>query len=576
VDRARLPEGDEARPAAENVPGEPRSAEESSLVEIWSQVLGRKAVGIYDNFFTLGGDSILSIQMISRAARVGLHLTPKDIFAHQTIAELAANTAGRRAVTAEQGILCGEVPLLPVQHWFFEQESTDRHYYNQATMLGVSADLDASIVNKCISDLLVHHDGLRMRFEQLEGKWVQTYAPFEENVVFKEVDLSSVPLSEWKEAVARETAAAQSSLNLQSGPVARVVWFSPPVGASPNILLAIHHLVMDAVSWRILLEDLQQGCEALRDDRPIVWGAKTSSLRDWGRALQEYANGPEIGQEVSFWRTLVAENSAQLPADFPEGINRADSARYASAGLTVEETQKLVRELPEKYRTQINEILLSALALMLREWTGRDSTLVDLESHGREDIFDHIDITRTVGWFTSIYPVAARAAEDNSIVGTVKCMKDTLRSIPKRGFGFGLLRYLSSSANDFVFQDSARPQISFNYLGQFDQAFERKGIFGGPAEPVGRLESPARTRGYWLDVNCGITGEKFGILWEYSANIHEAATVQRLADRFIYFLREILNAAGTPEAAVYTPSDFSLVDFNQAQLDEILTKVEFQ
>lgn len=553
----------------------PRTPAEALLVQIWSQLLRQPAVGIHENFFALGGDSILSIQMISRAARGGLRISPKQVFAHQTIAELAAAIQTQDQVSAEQGPLGGELSLLPSQHWFFEQPQIDCHHYNQAVMLKVAPGIDCGLVSRCMRELLIHHDALRLRFENGEHGWRQTYAVFEDNPVFTEVDLSSTADATWPEALSSQAAAAQSRLNLKSGPLLQVVWIHAPPGEMPRLLIAIHHLVVDGVSWRILLEDLQRGCEALREGAKLSFGLKSSSLREWSQALQRHVQQPGVQQQIRYWEEVVSQNAADLPADFPHA-NLAESARHITVTLTAEETRQLVQELAAEYQAPVIDILLTALACALRDWTGRSATLVDLEGHGREDLFAHLDITRTVGWFTSIYPVAIQIREGCSLVENLRLVQAQLRAVPNRGIEFGALRYLQPAGQESTLHSARRAQITFNYLGQIDQVLNPGGLFLPAPESVGPLESPARLRSYWLDINGSIAGGTLGVTWEYSANIHHSSTIQRLADRFIGCLKGLIEEATNRHSRVPERADSQPGDWGKGELAAALSKVEFQ
>jgi aryl carrier-like protein len=266
---------------------EPRTRGEEELCRIWGEVLGVEGVGIRDNFFELGGDSILSIQIVSRAREAGLRLTLKQLFQHQTVAELAGVAGTSAEVEAEQGLVAGEAALTPIQRWFFEQELAEGHHYNQVVLLEVRQGLAPEVLGQAVSHLQEHHDALRTRFERVGEGWRQEVVG-EAAVPFVRVELGGIGEEERGRAIEGRAEEAQRSLDLSEGPVWRVVLFE--VGGAPyRLLVVIHHLVVDGVSWRVLLEDLQTSCEQLGRGEGVRLPRKTTSFQRWAEKLGEYA-----------------------------------------------------------------------------------------------------------------------------------------------------------------------------------------------------------------------------------------------------------------------------------------------
>ena len=297
----------------------PRTPIERVLADIWSRVLPVQQVGVHDNFFKLGGDLILSIQVVARARKAGLRLTVRQIFQHQTIAELALVAETATPPQFEQGLITGEVPLTPIQRWFFEQAYADQHHWNQATLLELKQDLDPALLEKAIRQLALHHDALRLRFQPSDSGWTQFNAGDEEAVKLVVVDLARTP--EEKQTSAMETAAAglQASLNLSRGPLIRAALFKFGSRRPSRLLLAVHHLAVDGVSWRILLEDLQVLCEQLRRGRTIRLPDKTTSFRRWAQELAEHARSATLEQEADYWLAVSSAKSGRIPVDFSGG-----------------------------------------------------------------------------------------------------------------------------------------------------------------------------------------------------------------------------------------------------------------
>ena len=569
VDRNALPAptGVELESAHEYVM--PQTEIEATLAAIWAKMLGLERVGIHDNFFELGGDSILSIQVISRANQAGLRLSPKDLFQHQTVAKLAAVAGTAVPVIAEQGLVTGEVALTPIQRWFFEQEVSEPHHFNQSLLLEVKQALDAELLAQAVRQIVLHHDALRLRFEQSESGWVQYHARAEEDDrSFTRFDLSAVPASDQSAAIEKEAAAVQASLNLSAGPVLRVVYFDLGAGQPARLLLVCHHLVVDGVSWRILLADLQQAYAALAAGEPVQLPAKSSSFQQWSQALREYARRSEVETEGNYWLRRERAQVRSLPRDYAGGENLVSSNAVVVESLSREETEALLQEVPGVYHTQINEVLLSGLALALGAWTGSRTVLVDVEGHGRVPVSERVDVSRTVGWFTTIYPVLLEVAGKRDEAGeVVKQIKEQVREIPGQGLGYGVLRYLSEASE----QLRALPQaeVSFNYLGQMDRVLAEDTIFGAAAESSGPYRGASGRRMYLLEINALIAGGRLQVSWGYSTEIYRQETIATLAGAYVQSLRTIIEHCRSEEAGGYTPSDFPLAQLDQDKLEKL-------
>ena len=549
IDRRALPAPDCARLRLEGTLVAPSTRVETILERIWAEILKLKQIGVHDNFFELGGDSILSIQIIARANQAGLRLTPKQLFKHQTIAELAAVAGTTPAIQTEQGLVTGMVPLTPMQHWFLEQELPEPHHWNMAMLLEVRQALDPALLALAVQHLLVHHDVLRLRLVRMASHWQQVNANADESVPFSLRDLSA--LAEAKQGPAIEAAAAelQASLNLSAGPLLRMVLFDLGQQKSARLLIVIHHLAVDSVSWRILLEDLERAYRQLSRGEGIRFPPKTTSFKRWAEGLREYAQSGALQSEVENWTADSWSNVVPLPVDFLAGANTEASARTVSVSLGAEQTRALLQEIPRVYHTEINDLLLTALVQALARWTGAQSLLISLEGHGREEIFEGVDLSRTAGWFTTIFPVLLSLGEASHPGEALKSIKEQLRRIPNRGIGYGLLRYLSGDA---VVADRLRappqPQVSFNYLGQFDQLFPEASLFAWAREASGPVHSLKGSRRHLLSVNGSVIEGRLRLAWIYSANLHRRSTIEDLAQGFLAALRSLITHCRSLEA----------------------------
>ncbi|MBW4417615.1 MAG: amino acid adenylation domain-containing protein [Myxacorys californica WJT36-NPBG1] len=574
IDCRSLPLPDQTRPELPTASA-PSTQAEQQLVKIWSEVLGLEQVGIHENFFELGGDSILSIQIIAKANQVGLRITPKQLFQHQTIAELAAVVHANQSTQAEQGVVTGLVPLTPIQHWFFEQDFAEPHHWNQAVLLEVGETLDSSLVERVMQHLLVHHDALRLRFTRDASGWQQRNVEPDDVVPFSYIDLSTLPIDQQLCTLEATVTEFQASLNLSEGSLLRVALFKLGENQPDRLLIVVHHLAIDSVSWRILLEDFETAYQQLYRGETLQLPAKTTSYKQWAERLNQYA--PSVAAELDDWLTALQRPTAQLPVDYPDAANTIAMSRTFGVALSTAETQALLHEIPKTYRTQINEVLLTALVQAVAPWTGSPTLLIDLEGHGREEIFADVDLSRTIGWFTTQFPVCLHLEETATLGQALNAVKEQLRSLPNRGIGYGILRYLSGD-RQIVEQLQALPtaDISFNYLGQFDQVLLEGRLFRLSQASSGLAFSPKGHRSHLLEINGFVSGEQLRLNWTYSEALHQRSTVEGLAQRFIDALRSLIAHNPSEDAINYTPSDFS--DFqwsqwSQTDLNDILTAI---
>ncbi|HXZ02934.1 MAG TPA: condensation domain-containing protein, partial [Stellaceae bacterium] len=558
----------------------PQGAVEELLAGLWAELLGLARVGRHDNFFALGGDSILSIQLVARARAAGIELTPRQIFQQQTLAKLA-ETAGQRPAIPDQPTTYGTtVPLTPVQRWFLAQQGPLRHF-NQAVLLQVPPRLDTARLERALAALAARHDALRIRLFRADGGWRQLIAPPEEagrGPLLVHLDLAGASAAVRDARLEEAAARLQASLDPVHGPLWRAMWFDH--GDSPGrLLIAIHHLAVDAVSWRILIEDLIAAYEQGGEATPLP--SRTTSFQSWAQLLAREAYAPATLVELAYWRSVCAGTCA-LPRDHAAAAaNRiADSERLTLA-LDSDTTQRLLREAPRAYRAEINDMLLTALALAVARWQETRYGLparelvIDLEGHGREDIADAVDLSRSVGWFTTIFPVrldlarldAARALGGGGEAGAaLKRFKEMLRAVPRKGLGFGLLSQLNAETAP-AFADFPQRQLLFNYLGQFDQT--NRGEWRLAEESPGAMASPSRRRTHLIEANALVKSGRLRVEWSWCRDIHDRASITALAEIFFAALRGLVAHCLTPGVGGHTPSDFPLARLRQEDLERL-------
>ncbi|MEA2588854.1 MAG: hypothetical protein QOH66_1781, partial [Actinomycetota bacterium] len=532
-------------------------------------------VGVEDNFFELGGDSILSIQVVSRARKAGLRFVVKDLFVNQTIAALATVVGVMGGEPAEYVEIAGPAPLTPIQAWFFETHSVGLDHFNQsmtfelAELAELAGDVGAGALQQAVEEAVAHHEALRMRFALVDGSWVQDVAAGEAAAVFRRYDLSALDADAQQAAMEEAAVAAQTSLSITNGPLLRAVLFFMGPRRRSRLFVTIHHLAMDGVSWGILLGDLEQAYRQVAAGQPVDLGTGTTAYRAWARRLAEHVRSGGLDGDLEYWSRVPRRASAELPVD-RDGPNTAGSARTLSVRLGRDATDALLHKVPATYRTQVNDVLLSGLGRALCEWSGRDHVLVGIEGHGREDILDDVDVSRTAGWFTTLFPVALSVGATSGWGAVLKSVKEQLRAVPHRGLSYGALRYLSvPESAAAALADDPRPQVTFNYHGQWDVGAGDAALFRARAEGLGEDHAPGSLRTHLLDVTGVVERGELELAWTYSTEVHDEATVRRLATRTIRALEEIVAHCASPDAGGRTPSDFPLARLDQAQVDAI-------
>ncbi|NIS83342.1 MAG: amino acid adenylation domain-containing protein, partial [Anaerolineales bacterium] len=574
LDRRGLPAPEEGRPQRDRTVSPSSTEPEEVLASIWRNVLKIETVSVDDNFFELGGDSISAMQVVSQAARAGLHLSPKHLFQAPTIAGLAAIADGLVSTEdpPEQGSLAGAFPLTPIQHWFFELASDNPHHWNQALMFRTPQSLNPLHMCAATEALLAHHDALRLRFVSGPKGWRQSYAELGEEVPFEVVNLANLSEHQRRVALEQRAAALQRSLNLSTGPLIRVVFFDLGAHLPGRLFIVIHHLAVDAVSWRILLEDLQTAYRQLEHGQAVHLPSKTTSFGDWAQHLADLAHTGRLEEETMTW--LTAALGARMPSpvglsasDRAANLNTEGTARRHATCLGKEDTRKLIRLAATAHGTRVEGVLLTALARAFRRWTGSSTLWVDLEGHGREDLFEGVDLSRTVGWFTSLCPVRIDVSEAENQRGSPDASEPWLPYIPRSRLGYGLLRY--QDAGRFLsaaVKAVPRPEVSFNYLGQITYPTGGDLICGPAPESVGPMRWPDAPRAYVHEVTAAIIEGELQVDWTYSFQMHEKATIELVAGFFTSELRRLISSLGSRLTSLNAGSEAHIVKLSPSEL----------
>ncbi|MEC4817318.1 MAG: amino acid adenylation domain-containing protein [Scytonema sp. PMC 1069.18] len=562
--------------------GEAANEIEEILCQVWAEVLGLETVHPEDNFFEIGGDSIISLQIVSRAREAGLDIHPKDIFEAQTLYRLAAVAKPFSKPIEIIEPLTGTVPLSPVQHWFFEQNLVMSNQWNQAIAINVHESLDIDALEVALEAVVTHHDALRLGFENKQGIWEQFYSGPASKPSLCIKNFSNYPYYLQPYALQLAVEKEHTGFHLENPPLLRVLYAKNLEEYGNVLYLFGHHLVFDGVSWRILMEDLTHAYHQAIEKKPISLPLKTSSYRQWTTSLKTIAQSQEIEKDIPYWLEIVSTSNQTLPLDIvniqPSTVNTVENVAIESVKMSSTETLALLQEATVTYHALIQEILLSALLKTLTDWNNSSQILIDLEGHGRENLDNELDVSRTVGWFTSIYPVLLKNPKSPDTlwhISTLKEIKKQMRSIPHYGISYSLLRYLNHDTTvRQKLANTQKAQISFNYLGQIDNQQKNNNHFTLSNAPTGLGLFPQQQRPYLLAVNARVQSECLHVDWSYCQHIHHSETIHHLAENYLNNLRSYLHLSSEHQDSFYVSSDFSLVDLSESELDSILEDLE--
>ncbi|HEV2799872.1 MAG TPA: amino acid adenylation domain-containing protein, partial [Pyrinomonadaceae bacterium] len=573
IDRKALPAPDETQTETAGGYVPPRNSVEGVLCRVWSEVLGREQVGIHDNFFELGGDSILSIQIGVRAAQHGLTLSTRDLFEHQTIAALSQSAALEIAAGNDADAeTSGDWPLTPIQRWFFAQQMQRPAHYNQAALLSDSEVLDGRRLQAAVEHVLAAHEVLGLRYERVDGEVRQQYrarAEREETTQRRcgRADLRSLPQTAQSRVIETIAERVQESLDLETGRLVNAVRFEVTGGG--RLLVVAHHLVIDGVSWRILLDQMER---SYREGTHNDLRAQVSSFGQWARRLELEARSEETQRELAYWMKQQPRVDEHVPRDFEAGANTVESSESVAVEFDAEQTEVLLREVPRHLRAQVEEALLLGVVEALREWSGKSEAVVEYEGHGREPLAG-VDVSQTVGWFTTLYPVRFVLEGEATIAERLREVRDQLRAVPRKGLGYGLLKYVGGGGE----LQGASAEVVFNYLGQWDANLG--GLFRASAENVGASQWGGERRSHVIEIYGSVHGGRLRMVWTYSRNVHRRETVERVAGLFRQTVEAVVAACAQEGAAASVPGDYAwdleTDDFSlsNAELDDLLAEV---
>ncbi|MFK8105468.1 MAG: amino acid adenylation domain-containing protein [Saprospiraceae bacterium] len=543
----------------------PSSEKEKLLVAIWESVLNIKGIGRKDNFYNLGGDSIKSIQIVSKARQHGYILKVGDVLTMPVLKDMAS-LLKKTNREIDQSEVEGEVILTPIQHVFFEHPSISlQHHFNQSVLLKSEIALDSSILKSTIMQLVKHHDVLRMSYQKEGIEWKQFNRKYSADCF--RIDFHDLRQEEDSLATMGELGQAlQAGFDLSKGPLFVVGHFRLSDG--DRLALIAHHLLVDGVSWRILLEDIASLYLQHQSGEKVALPLKTDSFQRWAFLQQEYAHSKALKKECKYWERLHTEAIPRLATENANGAV-AKSENKLSFSLDKELTTLMQTGVHEVYHTEINDLLLAALGLAIRDVFEVEKSVVEMEGHGREDIIDGVDITRTVGWFTTIYPLVLEVSSSADRTKSLRKVKDDLRKIPKKGIGYGTLKYLSKQL-----PATFTPSVQFNYLGDFGGKIkeeEPKSIFEYGTEYIGEPIHSQNISNTSISVAGMMASGELSMSVSYCSSLYATPKMQALIKAYEVHLTALIKELSFNAQSYLTLSDLSFPNLSYEALD-ILNK----
>ncbi len=515
-----------------------------------------------------GGDSIKAIQIIARMNNAGYKVELKDLFRFPTISQLAPQVEKSERI-GDQSVISGPVPLTPIQYWFFKSEIIDSHHFNQAVTLYSAEGFEEAAVKAVFTKIQEHHDALRMTYQKTAaGEVLQTGHGPDYPLSLEVYDFrDKTSKQDTADAIKKKADEIQAGIDLEKGPLMKLGLFRLQEG--DRLLIVAHHLVIDGISWRILFEDINTLYGQYKRGEPFSLPLKTDSFKHWAEKLTEYANSKTFLKEKTHWRQLASQQAPPIRKDFEVDSNRVADTERLVFHLSEEETNLLLTRVNEAFGTEINDILLTSLALAFQRQFGLCQLLIALEGHGREDILTDMDISRTVGWFTSVYPVFLEVSPKNDLARQIKEIKETLHRIPNKGIGWGILKYLTAKEHKGDTNFNLQPQVSFNYLGQVEAGTRQTFSFGTVEESLGHMLSPNGQREYLLDISGIIFDNQLTMSVTYNKKQFKPQTIEGFRDHFQSELARLISFCSSREQKETTPSDFGYKKLSIKELDSI-------
>lgn len=533
---------------------------ESLLLKIWRDILGIENIQLDDNFFELGGDSVMIMQIIAQAAGYGIFLKHSLILKHPTIQSLAYFIEKKEEISQEEILDSISFPLSAIQNWLFNQEFKNPNYFHQLFHRSLKENINLDYLKKAIQFVIHHHDIFSLRFIKEQNIYKQYYSNNTYPCLMEIIDTQDLLKAEMHNVVKDNKDRLCESIDIIKGPLIKVALFTEGEKAL-SLMIVVHHLIIDGISWRILMDDILKVYKQLAADNVCSLPAKSSSFKKWVIKTQKYASSKNFCKQVNFWRDI--RNSFILPIDFQKGPNIESSNRILYKTLDFNLTQGLLKVVPKSFQVDINEILLTALFQTISEWSGQSEVLLDLEGHGREEVIDSVNVSRTIGWFTGLFPIALKS-QAKTLKACLLEIQTLVRKTPMQGIGYGILNFLGNNTKII----NLKNDIRFNYLGQFDNDLKDDQLFVSVQEPICPQSDPKNHRTHLLIIECWVIRGQFHFAWNYSENFHHFKTVERLATAFNQVLVSLMQKTKNNN------KDMFLVQYEAEELNPLLSVID--
>lgn len=541
---------------------------EIKLKHIWEQVLNIPNISVADNFFELGGDSIQCIQIVSRSRREGIQISTAQMFEHPTIESLAQVAESIFETVEFDADWQGEMPLLPVQKWFFDLSLQNPHHWNQSILLKADKNAKLEAIEKAWQTVYARHEALGFVYRNENGNWIQEKTTQTKPLRFEYLDLSEFKEAELQVKLRDNFDKVQAGFDLEKGDLFAVSVYKTSAD-DLKMLVAAHHIAVDGISFRIMLEEFQTAYNQILLEQTISLPPKTASLADWSNKISEFSKTEEIKNEIDYWNNILQSKPTILPRDYEKGENTESSAENITVFLTSDETETLLHKTLQSFRVKINDVLILALTDALSKWTSENEFSIWLEGHGREEIFKNTDISRTVGWFTSIFPTFLKLPETSDSMEKLLAVKDQLARIPRRGAGYGILRNSADKKIQANLLPALPTELVFNYLGKFDGILESENTFSPLLDDCGKLYADENLRPFLIQVVCRIVENRFSATVYYSRNVHKRETIEAFAENFIESLREVVESSRSNRKSELIKTDFPNAKLSDADFAKI-------
>ena len=541
IDRKSLPAPESSRSQLSKAYVAPRTTEEEKLAAIWAETLRIERVGIDDNFFELGGDSILGLQICFKAQQQAMHIRIKQIFECPTIGELASVCIYQPSHSEDVRVE-GYAPLTPSQHCFFESEFEEPDHWNASFVVEIRHRIQADILRQAFIKLYEHHDALRLRYARNGKGWVQYYSEDEDvaGIPLIVQDLCGMGEVDAGRAIRDRVEDMHTAMDLERGPLALALYCESDREWESKLVVVFHHLIIDGISWRIIIDDIEKLYQQISQDEVIELPPKTCSYGEWSQSLSVLASSSRMDEQIEYWRSLPWEKVSSLPVDDENAERLEGGARSMLMSLSKEETTSLLLNVPAAFGAKMIDVLLTSLSFTLQKWTKSRAVNVDIETHGRHETIEDLDVSRTVGWFSTRFPVILGIASDAEMIELLLSVKQQLSQTLEFGEKYGICRYLSERGKVVdVMKNLPRAEVSLNYLGQFDQVLPVSSQFRLSNEVLGPRRSPKAQSPYLLEIECMVVDQRLQTRWKYCEGALEELTIKMLMEGYSKALREI-------------------------------------